>query len=81
METLKYIVLMLTLIAITGLVALAATAAKPEPAPAKPAYDAVWSWCGNRFPYREDLQEACRWGAYEMLPGADVPAEEGVQNA
>ena len=40
------------------------------------SYSAVWEWCGNRFPYREDLQEACRRGAYEM-----VPANEGAKDA
>lgn len=44
-------------------------------------YKAVWDWCGVRFPYREDLQEACRWGAYKMLPGQEVPADEGVKGA
>jgi hypothetical protein len=44
-------------------------------------YKAVWDWCGIRFPYREDLQEACKWGAYKMLPGQEVPADEGVQDA
>lgn len=44
-------------------------------------YKAVWDWCGVRFPFRPDLQEACRWGAYEMLPGQEVPADEGIQNA
>lgn len=40
------------------------------------AYEETWDWCGGRFPYREDLQEACRWGAYEMLPGESVPVQE-----
>jgi hypothetical protein len=44
-------------------------------------YKAVYDWCGVRFPYREDLQEACRWGAYELLPGQEVPADEGMQDA
>jgi hypothetical protein len=44
-------------------------------------YKAVWDWCGVRFPYREDLQEACRWGAYKMLPGQEAPADEGMQDA
>lgn len=48
--------------------------------PAK-SYTAVWDWCGVRFPYREDLQEACRWGAYEMLPDEDAPAEKGTTDA
>lgn len=39
-------------------------------------YSGVWTWCQGRFPYREDLQEACRWGAYEMIPGQDTPAKE-----
>jgi hypothetical protein len=39
-------------------------------------YKAVWDWCGVRFPYREDLQEACKWGAYKMLPGQDAPVKE-----
>jgi hypothetical protein len=43
-------------------------------------YKAVWEWCGVRFPFRDDLQEACRWGAYEMLPGQEVPADEGIRN-
>jgi len=46
-----------------------------------PDYKAVWEWCGVRFPYREDLQEACRWGAYKMLPGQSAPTEEGVKDA
>lgn len=44
-------------------------------------YKAVWDWCGVRFPFRQDLQEACRWGAYEMLPGQEAPADEGIRNA
>ena len=40
------------------------------------AYEETWDWCGGRFPYREDLQEACRWGAYEMLPGESVPVTD-----
>lgn len=43
-------------------------------------YKAVWEWCGVRFPFRKDLQEACRWGAYEMLPGQEAPADEGIRN-
>jgi hypothetical protein len=43
-------------------------------------YTETWEWCAGRFPYRDDLQEACRWGAYEMLPGQEVPADEGMQN-
>jgi hypothetical protein len=43
-------------------------------------YKAVWDWCGVRFPFRKDLQEACRWGAYEMLPGQEVPADEGMKD-
>lgn len=35
-------------------------------------YADTYEWCKGRFPYREDLQEACRWGAYEMVPGTDV---------
>lgn len=44
-------------------------------------YKAVWEWCGVRFPFRKDLQEACRWGAYEMLPGQEAPADEGMKDA
>lgn len=43
-------------------------------------YKAVWEWCGVRFPFRADLQEACRWGAYEMLPGQEAPADEGTRD-
>jgi hypothetical protein len=43
------------------------------------AYTDTWAWCQQRFPYRTDLQEACRWGAYEMLPGQDsMPAIPSV---
>jgi hypothetical protein len=43
-------------------------------------YKAVWEWCGVRFPYREDLQEACKWGAYKLLPGQEVHVlEEGIR--
>lgn len=35
------------------------------------AYAETHAWCQARFPFRPDLQEACRWGAYEMLPGTD----------
>ena len=45
------------------------------------AYKAVWDWCGVRFPFRPDLQEACRWGGYEMLPGQEAPADERTQDA
>lgn len=52
------------------------------------AYGETHAWCMQRFPYRADLQEACRWGAYEMLPGTDMPAiptvpvttDEGVRD-
>lgn len=46
-------------------------------------YGEVTAWCNARFPFRDDLQEACKWGAYEMLPGQDVPVlpEEGTQDA
>jgi hypothetical protein len=43
-------------------------------------YKAVWDWCGVRFPFRQDLQGACRWGAYEWLPGQVAPAAEGIRN-
>ena len=43
-------------------------------------YKAVWDWCGVRWPYREDLQEACRWGAYEMLPKQEAWADERIHN-
>lgn len=42
------------------------------------AYAKTHGWCQQRFPYRADLQEACRWGAYEMLPGQDMPAIPSV---
>lgn len=45
-----------------------------------PEYKAVWEWCGVRFPFRKDLQEACRWGSYEMLPGQEAPADEGIKD-
>jgi hypothetical protein len=35
-------------------------------------YAETWAWCQGRFPYRDDLQRACQWGAYEMVPGPDV---------
>lgn len=44
-------------------------------------YKAVWDWCTVRFPFREDLQEACKWGAYKLLPGQEVPADEGTRDA
>jgi hypothetical protein len=44
-------------------------------------YAETWEWCKGRFPYRTDLQDACRWGAYEMLPGQEVPADERTQDA
>jgi hypothetical protein len=44
-------------------------------------YKAVWDWCGVRWPFRQDLQEACRWGAYEMLPGQEAPADERTKDA
>lgn len=44
-------------------------------------YAETWQWCQERFPYRDDLQDACRWGAYQMLPGQEVPADEGIRDA
>lgn len=45
-------------------------------------YHKTLEWCIQRFPYRDDLQEACQWGAYEMLPGQEYRAsEEGIVNA
>lgn len=38
-------------------------------------YGATWQWCGERFPGQDDLQAACRWGAYEMLPATPEPTE------
>lgn len=46
--------------------AIAPAAAPQDVAP--PAYSDVWEWCGHRFPNQPNLQEACRWGAYEMTP-------------
>ena len=43
-------------------------------------YKAVWEWCGVRFPFRQDLQEACRWGSYEMLPEQEAPADERTKD-
>lgn len=40
------------------------------------AYKKAYDYCGSRFPYRTDLQEACRWGAFEMLP-----QEKGTKDA
>lgn len=40
----------------------------PPPTP----YFQVWEWCEEKFPTNEGQREACRWGAYEMLPGQDV---------
>lgn len=71
MDAAKSALLMLAVIMVSGVVT-AAPLVKQEPEPAGPTYQEVWSWCGDRFPYRDDLQEACRWGAYEMLPGEDV---------
>ena len=45
------------------------------------AYRETWQWCTDRFPYREDLQEACQWGAFEMLPGPQFATEEEVKDA
>lgn len=40
---------------------------------AQETYASTWEWCENRFPFRDDLQEACRWGAYEMIPASKTP--------
>lgn len=40
----------------------------PSTGDAQVRYQEAYDWCGGRFPYRTDLQEACRWGAFEMLP-------------
>lgn len=40
----------------------------PPTGEAQVRYQEAYDWCGGRFPYRTDLQEACRWGAFEMLP-------------
>lgn len=40
----------------------------PPTGDAQVRYQEAYDWCGGRFPYRTDLQEACRWGAFEMLP-------------
>lgn len=48
----------------------------PEPQVQQPdvgaQYADTWAWCEGRFPYRDDLKNACRWGAYEMVPAADT---------
>ena len=44
-------------------------------------YKAVWDWCGVRFPFRQDLQEACRWGAYELLPKQEAWDDERTHDA
>lgn len=53
-------------------------ASTPQPTPATPTqerYAEVTTWCDDRFPYRDDLQEACKWGAYEMT-GAETPTNQ-----
>lgn len=47
-------------------------AQKEPPTP----YFQVWEWCEEKFPTSEGQREACRWGAYEMLPGQDVEAQD-----
>lgn len=64
---------------ILGTAAVAATAAEPVRVVDDSArrYAETWTWCEGRFPYREDLQEACKWGAYEMLPAQEtLPSQE-----
>jgi hypothetical protein len=42
---------------------------QPQPNPGdltQERYSEVTAWCDDRFPYRDDLQAACKWGAYEM---------------
>ena len=61
----------------------------PATGDAQVRYQETYGWCQQRFPYRTDLQEACRWGAYEMLPGPEsqpgiplVPTyQKGSKNA
>ena len=43
----------------------------PQETPVQEAGDAyaeTWEWCIDRFPGKPEMQEACQWGAYEMLP-------------
>ncbi len=62
---------MMTLL-VAVVLAFAAPAAVPTPGG---QYAGTWAWCGDRFPGQPELQEACRWGAFEMLPGAPVETE------
>jgi hypothetical protein len=65
---------------ITGLVWAGIALPQETQVPAE-EYKAVWDWCGVRWPFRKDLQDACRTGAYEMLPGQEAPADERMQDA
>jgi hypothetical protein len=52
-----------------GVLLVTMVASSPMPTPAfqeQERYADVTAWCDGRFPYRDDLQEACKWGAYEM---------------
>ena len=38
-------------------------------------YAETWEWCIDRFPGKPEMQEACQWGAYEMLPAIPTTTE------
>jgi hypothetical protein len=56
-------------------VALAPAGGAPAQEVTPPQYADVWGWCGGRFPADPNLQEACRWGAFEMTPATIQPTE------
>lgn len=66
--------------AAVGVLLMTMTASASTPTPAmqtQERYAEVTAWCDGRFPYRDDLQEACKWGAYEMTTTPPSQPTEG----
>lgn len=76
----RYVALFLTVFGLAAIPTAATLASMPEESTPAVSYVETWEWCEEKFPTSEGQREACRWGAYEMLPGEDVPAQEGTQD-
>ena len=51
-------------------------AGEPDPAPnVGNQYAEAWAWCEVQYPGNIEMQDACRWGAFEMIPTTTVQAE------
>ena len=60
-------VMVILAFAVVLILAVAARDARASEVPAKvPTSSEIYDWCESQFPYRDDLQHACRLGADEQ---------------